>query len=89
MRCYMLISPFGIQFHLFGMDDILCEQGTVAGEDFDFLIIGRIIYLAVPDQDTHPVGSNLKDGKPTYEIMDFPIYRLQDDIIPHTESPSS
>ena len=43
MRCYMLISPFRIQFHLFGMDDILCEQGTVAGEDFDFLIICRII----------------------------------------------
>ena len=89
MRCYMLISPFRIQFHLFGMDDILCEQGTVAGEDFDFLIICRIIHLAVPDQDPHPVGSNLKDGKTTYEIMDFPIYRLQNDVIPHTESPSS
>ena len=89
MRCYMLISPFRIQFHLFGMDDILCEQGTVAGEDFDFLIICRIIHLAVPDQNPHPVGSNLKDGKTTYEIMDFPIYRLQNDVIPHTESPSS
>ena len=43
MRCYMLISPCRIQFHLFGMDDILCEPGTVAGEDFDFLIICRII----------------------------------------------
>ena len=71
------------------MDNILCEQGTVARENFDFLIIGRIIYLAVPDQDTHPVGSNLKDGKSTYEIMDFPIYWLQDDVIPYTESPSS
>lgn len=86
MRCYMLISPFSIQFHLFGMDDILSKQGTVAGEDFDFLIICRIIHLAVPDQDPHPVGSNLKDGKTTYEIMDFPIYRLQNDVIP-TRSP--
>ena len=89
MRCYMLISPLCIQLHLLGMDDFLCEQGTVAGEDFDFLIICRIIHLAVPDQNPHPVGSNLKDGKTTYEIMDFPIYRLQNDVIPHTESPSS
>ena len=43
------IPPFCIQFHFLGMDDILCEQGTVAGENFDFLKIGRIIYLAVPD----------------------------------------
>ena len=80
------ISPFCIQLHLLGMDDTLCEQGTVAGKDFDLQIIGWIINLAVPYQDTHPVGSNLKDGKPTYEIMDFPIYRLQEISSP-TRSP--
>lgn len=85
----MLISPLCIQLHLLGIDDTLCEQGPVAGKDFYFPIIGRIIYLAVLYQYTQPVGSYLKDGKPTYEIMDFPVYRLQDNVIPHTESPSS
>ncbi len=40
----MLISPLCIQLHLLGIDDTLCEQGPVAGKDFYFPIIGRIIY---------------------------------------------